>query len=387
MALIVTKINATSRRKLEETGDKRTPLYLSQHAGAACSPKQLQENRMLMKNTEGKSATARRKLLKCSAALASCAIATVIATGALAQTPAQAWPKNNIKLVVAASAGSAPDIIARVIADKLIPVWKQPIVVENRTGAGGLVAMRYTSSAPADGYTLVLAHAAAAVVTPYTYRSAKYDIEKDFTTIATVGYTPMGLIGSIDAPAKTLAEVLQQSRQNPGKVVLGNPTQASIPHLASELLNQQGNGDFFNVTFGGASNGIKSVINGDAQYYIDGIGPLMSMIRAKRVRPIAVFSEKVLEGLEGIPLAKDTVPGLNVTGWFVLAAPANMPKDLVTRINADVNKVLSMPDVVARFREFGTYPQVGSVAEAQNFIKKEKVLWSEVLKKANIKPE
>ncbi|RJF95485.1 Bug family tripartite tricarboxylate transporter substrate binding protein [Noviherbaspirillum saxi] len=342
---------------------------------------------MSLKNTASPRNSGRRTRLKHALAIFAGTVAATLANGVMAQTPTQAWPKNNIKLVVAATAGSAPDIIARVIADRLGPVWQQPIIVENRTGAGGLVAMRYTSSSAPDGYTLVLAHAAAAVITPLTYRAAKYDIEKDFTTIATVGYTPMGLIGSVDSSAKTLADVLEHSRKNPGKIVLGNPTQASIPHLTSELLNQQGKGDFFNVTFGGAANGIKSVINGDAQYYIDGIGPLMPMIRAKRVRPIAVFSDKVLEGLEGIPLAKDVIPGLSVTGWFVLAAPANMPKDIVARINADVNRVLAMPDVVARFREFGTYPQIGSVADAHAFIKKEKVLWSDVLKKANIKPE
>lgn len=320
-------------------------------------------------------------------------IAVMGAVSALAAfwlgSPAQAqdWPKAPVKMVVAATPGSAPDIIARILSERLSPLWKHPVIVENRQGAGGLIAMRATASSPADGHTLVLAHAAAAVITPYTYRSAKYDIDKDFTTIASIGYTPMGMIASLNSPAKNLADVIELSKKEPGKQVLGNPTLTSIPHLAGELLNQQGGAKLFNVTMGGAANGQKAVISGDAPYYIDGVAPLLPMIRANRVRPIAVFADKELDGLEGIPLAKDTVPGLVLTGWFVLAGPAGIPKPVVAKINEDINRVLAMPEVIAKFREFGTYTQPGSVAEAQAFMKSEKARWSQVLRTAGIQAQ
>lgn len=306
-------------------------------------------------------------------------------------TPAAAqqasWPQKPVRIIAPTQAGSAPDIIARIVADKLTSTWKQTVIVDNRPGAGGIIGMRSASSSAPDGYTLVLAHAAAAVVTPYTYVSAKYDIEKDFSTIAFLGYTPMGIVANNDAPGKTLADMIEQSKQNPNKYVLGNPNRTSIPHLAGELLNQQAGAKLFNVSFGASPNGLQGVIKGDATYYIDGVAPLLPMIRSKRVRPVAVFSESVLEGLEGIPLAKDTVPGMSVTGWFILAGPAGMPKAVTEKINKDVNEVLSSPEVIAKFREFGTYINPKSTSESSVFVKAEKARWSGVLKTAGITAE
>lgn len=308
----------------------------------------------------------------------------------LASLPAAAdngWPLKPVKLIVAAPAGSAPDIIARILADNLTPVWKQPIVVDNRPGAGGIIGMRMGSSARADGYTLVLTHASAAVVTPFTYKSAKYDIDRDYTVIATVADTPMGIVANPNAPAQTLAELIQQAKANPNKVALGNPGRTTFAHLAGELINQQAGANIFNVSFGATSAGLQAVVKGDAPYYIDGVGPLLPMVRSKRVKPLVVFADRQLEGLEGIPLAKDAVPGLTVTGWFALVSAAGLPKAITDKINADVNRVLTVPEVGAKFREFGTYPKPGSVSDAKAFIANEKTLWSGVLKKAGIEAE
>lgn len=161
-------------------------------------------------------------------------LAGLTAAGALAQTAA--WPQKQIRLLVAAPAGSAPDLIARIIGDKLSKQLGQPLIVDNRPGAGGIVAMGMLKSAPPDGYTLAIPQAAVVVVTPFTYKEASYDIERDFETFAVVGKTPMLFVTNASNPAKNLADAVAMARAKPDQVAVGNPTRTSIPHLAAELV-------------------------------------------------------------------------------------------------------------------------------------------------------
>ncbi|GAA5232265.1 tripartite tricarboxylate transporter substrate binding protein [Verticiella sediminum] len=296
-----------------------------------------------------------------------------------------AWPDKPVRLIAPLAAGSAPDVIARILAHELGELWQQTVVVENRPGAGGIIGLEATRQAPADGHTLALVHASAAVVTPVTFKSARYDIERDFDTIATVGYTPIAMVANPGAPATSLAEVIEASRAKPGEVDLGNPGRTTSAHLAGELLNQQVGARLFPVPFSG--NGVQAVVGGDVPYYVDGVAPLLRMVEADRVRPIAVFADRRLDGLEAFPLATDVDPGLVVTGWFVVASPAGLPEPLIEKINADVNRVLAKPEVARRFREFGTYPQPGTVAQARDFVRQEKERYAQIIQRAGIQPE
>jgi tripartite-type tricarboxylate transporter receptor subunit TctC len=308
---------------------------------------------------------------------------------ATAQTgkPAHGWPTETVKLIVPTSPGSSGDIVARLLANKLSPIWGKPVVVENRPGAGGLIAMRATASAAPDGHTLTLTHTSAAVVTPNVYRAAKYDVEKDFTAIAVIGYTPMAIVASVDSKEKNLADMIEASRQSPEKLAMGHPGHATMAHLSAELLGQEGGAKIFLANMGSAANGLKGVLAGDIRYYIDGLAPLMPMIRSNRVRLLTVFSDKVPEGMEGATLAKDSVPGMVMHGWFAMMGPIGMPQAVTAKINADVNKVLAMPDIISRFKDFATYPQTGSAEEAASYIQAEKQRWSKVLKRANIEAQ
>lgn len=327
----------------------------------------------------------RRRRLVCMAA-GTALLAGLTSPAVIAQVakPSKPWPSAPVKFIVPTAPGSSGDIVARLLANQLAPMWGQPVVIENRAGAGGLIAMRATAAATPDGHTLTLTHTSAAVVTPYVYRAARYDVEKDFTAVSVVGYTPMAIAAAVDAPEKTLPDLISTSRQQPDKLNMGHPGHATMAHLSAELLNQEAGAKLFLVNMGNAANGLKGVLSGDIRYYIDGLAPMMPMIRSNRVRPLTVFSDKVPEGLEGVALAKDSVPGTVMHGWFALLGPARMSPAVTVKINADLNKVLAMPEVANRLKDFATYPQFGTAEEARAYIHREKERWSKVLKRANI---
>ncbi|MEJ8859907.1 tripartite tricarboxylate transporter substrate-binding protein [Variovorax robiniae] len=292
-----------------------------------------------------------------------------------------------MKMVLPTAPGTAPDIIARIIGNKLAATMGQPVIVENKPGAGGILAMNQLRHAPADGYTFSLVHAAVATVTPLTYKEAKYDIERDYETVAVLGVTPMLFVAGPKFEAKTLADAIKAAKAAPDQVSIGNPQRTSIPHLANELLAMKTGARFQQVPFATTGQGVQAVISGDISMYTDGVGPLLQLVKSGRLHALAIAADKVLPGLEGIPLAQDAVPGLNVYGWFMVAAPKGTPKPVVERLNAELNAALQMPDVIAKFGEFGTYATPGSVAAAQAFVKREKTLFGGVVKSIGAIPE
>lgn len=317
-------------------------------------------------------------------------LASLIAAGcclASVSAHAQAWPAKQVRIIVAAPPGSAPDIAARALADKLTTSWGQSPLIDNKPGAGCGIAIDAARAAPPDGYTLVLPQAACVVVSPLTYKTFKSDIDKDFVNLSVVAVSPMMIIANEKAPAKNLAEMVAWAKANPDKLTMGNPTRTSIPHLASELIAQQTGSKIFQVSFANTGQGVTAVVGGDTMFYIDGAAPLIPMVKAGKARAIAVLADKVLPGLEGYPLAKDAIPGLEVNGWFMVMAPKGLPAAIATKINADINAALVQPDVVARFAGFGAYPRPGSLADADAFFKKEQSTWAKVIKSANIQAE
>lgn len=319
-----------------------------------------------------------------------CRLALVAALGAVAMSAiaqAAAWPQKPIRLLVPAPAGSAPDLIARIIGEKLSRSLGQIVIVDNKPGAGGILAINQLKSAPPDGYTVGLNQAAVVVVTPYTYKEATYDVERDLEIIAMVGKTPMMFVTNATNSAKNFADAIAMAKAKPDQVSVGNPTRTSIPHLASELAGMKTDAKFLQVPFSTTGQGIQAVVNGDTAFYVDGVGPLMQLVKAGKLRVLAVASESELPGLEGLPLANKTVPGLNVYGWFSMQAPKGTPAAVLQRLNADINLAMQQKDVISRFREFGTYVTPGSVADARHFVKGEKEMFGGVIRTLGLKPE
>ncbi|MES1979162.1 MAG: tripartite tricarboxylate transporter substrate binding protein [Pseudomonadota bacterium] len=309
------------------------------------------------------------------------------ATLASAHAQSGAYPQKPVRIFVAAPAGSAPDLIARILSEKLASQLGQPVIIENRPGANGIVAMNALKAAAPDGYTIAMPQAAVVAVTPFTYKDAHYNVERDFETFAIVATSPMLFVTNMSNPAKNLADAAAAAKAAPDRVAIGNPTRTSIPHLAAELAGLKTNAKFQQVSFATTGQGIQAVVNGDTAFYVDGVGPLIQLVKSGRLRALAVASETELPGLEGIPLANKSLPGLNVSGWFSMQAPKGTPAAILQRLNNEVKIALQLPDVVAKFRDFGTYPTPGSVADAQKFIKGEIDQFSGVIRTLGLKPE
>jgi len=261
------------------------------------------------------------------------------------------------------------------------------VIVENKPGAGGILAVNAARGTEPNGTTLLFAQAAVVVVSPQTYKEAKYDLERDFETVGVVASTPMLFVANIDKGPKTWADAVSQVKATPDKLSLGNPTRTSIPHLTGELVGQTVGGSFQNVPMSSTGQGIQAVVNGDTAMYVDGVAPLIPLVKAGRLRELAVSADRVLPGLENIPLAKDQVTGLNVSGWFMLFVAKGTPKPVLEQLNTAMNAAVKTPEVVDKMRDLGNYPIGGTLADATAFLKREKAQWAEVIRKSGLQPE
>ncbi len=304
-----------------------------------------------------------------------------------ASVHAQAWPQKPLKLLVPSGAGSAPDVVARLMGERLGRALGQPVVVENKVGGGGLIAINQLRQAPADGYTLSLVQAAVATTTPFLYKEATYDVVRDLDTIGTIAVTPMLFVSNPEFPAKTLAEAIAAAKAAPGAVALASSSRGSIPNLAGELLGRRAGVQFQNIPYQTSSQAVQAVVGNQVPLFVDGVGAMVQLVRSGKLRALAVASETVLPGLEGIPLAKDTVPGLNLYGWFALMAPKGTPKDVVARLNKEVNDIIRQPDVIEKFHGMGTYARGSTPEGAQQFIRNEITMFGDVIKASGLKPE
>jgi tripartite-type tricarboxylate transporter receptor subunit TctC len=302
----------------------------------------------------------------------------------LAQAQAPGKP---MTMVVPAAAGSAPDIVARLLGDELQHRLGQSFIVENKPGAGGIVAVMAAKSAANRDNTLLLVHAAVATVTPLTYRAARFDLAVDFEPVATVAETPIMFVANQAKGPRSLAEAIAQAKASPDAVALGSTARGSIPHLAGVLLGQMTGAQFNNIPMSGSGQALQAVLGGDTAMSVDGIAPLLPMVKAGRLLALGVTSSRILPGLEGLPLANETVPGLALTGWFMLLAPRGMPQARLQQINEAVNAALKSPDLVRKLQATANYPVGGSAAEARSFLESEKKKWAQAVQQAGLKAE
>lgn len=302
-------------------------------------------------------------------------------------THASAYPEKIVRILVPSIAGSAPDIIARQVAERLTASWKQQVIVENKPGGNGIVAMNALRQSPPDGYTLGLFHAAAAVITPMMYKEAKFDIQRDTDVASTLAYTPMMFVAGPKSGYQSLADVLKAGKATPDTVAIGSPNRGSVPHLTAEMLGQLQNTTFRQVNFSGTTQALQAVVNGDVPVYVDGIAPLVPLVRAGRLKALAVTSDTGLPGLQSIPLAKEAAPGLTVKGWFALFSPKGTPTAVLDEVNSAVSRTLEQAAFVGRLKDLGTYPMALGREASVRFVQEEKARWERVIKEAGVKPE
>ena len=303
--------------------------------------------------------------------LASCA--TLAAHGA-------SYPSKPVKIIVQVPAGNGPDVVLRIIADRLGGIWQQQPVIINRPGAGGLLAARAAVAAEPDGYTLFDAITSTLLVLPIT-QNLSFDPNEDLLPIGQVGEQPFVIGVSPSLGVSTLAELIALAKRKPGKILYAAAARGSMPHLASELLRARAGIDIGFVPYPSAAQAVQDIVGGRISVVFEDMAALAGPIKAGWIRPIAVTSPLRLPNFPDIPAAAETVSGYRASGWFVLMAPAGTPDAIVQKLNGDLRSVVGQPEVQERLAKLATYVHPMSVAQTAQFIASEQKLWQPVARK------
>ncbi len=306
-------------------------------------------------------------------------------SGAFAQTPA-AWPTKPVRMMVPFPAGTVPDVMARLLGEKLAALWGQPVVIDNKAGAGGVIGLSAVKSGDKDDHALVFAPASVYALSPYMFKSKHVDIVQDFLPVGLVGVGPMMVAVRADSPAHTLTDLIAMARKEPDKFVVATTPPYSLPHLTAELIGRAAGVPLRAVPYGNTGQSIAAVINGDAQMLIDGIPPIDSMIKGKRLKAVAVLSDKRLPEQPQLPTAAESYPSLVINGWFGIVAPRETKATTIERVNRDLATALAQPDLVARFEALGVYPRPLTPTQFGTFWSQERSRWEQVLRDVGAQP-
>lgn len=312
----------------------------------------------------------------------------VLTTLAIAFVPAQAqtWPSKPVRMIVPAGSGAAPDVIARLLSDKLAAIWGQGVVVENRPGAGGIPGMSALARSDKDGYTIGFVPAAMGTITPLVFKNPQFNPDTDLMSVATVGTSPLMLVTPTSTGIQSLSDLAKTAKANPGKVNFAAPQLNSLPHLAGEMLSKTGGMGLFTVPYPAPPVAINAVLAGDATLTADGVPSLIGHIRGGKLKALAVTSAQRLPGLD-IPTVAETYPGFEIIGWFQIIVPAGTPSAVSEKINRDVNRIMQQPDMVGRLADMGIYPRVDSLTGAKEFFVEQQKAMKKLVTELGIQPQ
>jgi len=311
-------------------------------------------------------------------AIAALAFWTTLAFG-------QAFPSKPVKIVVPFTAGSATDILARTFGQKLSELWGQPVIVENRPGAGGTIGAALVAKSPADGYTL-LVHSAAQAVNASIYPTLPYDTTKDFVEVATLGGQPNVLVVAPSTGYKTVADLIAAAKKSPGTLNFGSAGTGSGTHINGEKFRLAAGIDVVHIPYKGTPEAITDTMTGRVTYFFSPISAALPNIREGKLVALGVSTAKRSSALPNVPtIAESGLPGFDYNLWVGMFAPAGTPADVVDKINADVAKVLQTPDARERLAALGAEAMVMTPAEFRKFMRDEIDDSAKVVKAAGIK--
>jgi len=314
-------------------------------------------------------------------------VAALVVTSLTTIAAAQDYPGNKpIKLVVPFPAGGGTDIFARVIGNKLAETLKWVVVVDNKPGAGGNIGIDAVAKSPPDGYTIGLGQTSNLAINPSLYAKLPYDPLKDLVPIVLVADAPLVLVVPANSPFKTVADVVAAAKKKPGDVTFGSPGNGTVAHLTGELFQMAAGVKFQHIPYKGSAQALTDLMGGQVQVYMSSIPTALSHIKGGKLRALAVTSPKRAPSLPDVPtIAEAGYKGFDANTWFGLVAPAGTPAPIVTKINAEVNRILKMPDVKEKFAAEGGGAIGGSSQEFAALLKSDYVKWGKVVKDSGAK--
>ncbi|MEK8052749.1 tripartite tricarboxylate transporter substrate binding protein [Ideonella sp. DXS22W] len=318
-------------------------------------------------------------------ALAACLLAA-LGTSALTSAFAQSWPSGPINLVVPFAAGSGTDAVARIVAKRLGDRLKTQVLVDNRAGASAQIAAQYVAKAKPDGHTLFMTTNTSHSANPALFASLKYDPIKDFTPIARVGELPFALVVNGTSTARTLGDFIAQAKAQPGKFSYATPNSTSL--VASETIKRIAGIDVVGVPYKSSPQALTDVIGGQIQMYVADLGSALPMMKAEKVRALGVTTRAPLKSLPGVPPIASAIPGFDLTSWNGLFGPAGLPAPIVERVNTELQAVLAEKEVQEQLAALGfeVWPSK-TPAEFATYVQDQLTHWTDLIKRAGIRPE
>lgn len=298
-------------------------------------------------------------------------------------------PKGPVKILVGWAPGGGTDVFARIVGQKLTELWGRSVIVENKPGATGALAADYFAKTRfTDGLTLLMAHVNTHAISPQIFKSITYDPLKDFAPIVLIGATPHVLVTSSKNSYASVKEVVELCKKNPGKISFGSSGTGSVQHLAAEMFNMAAGVQTIHVPYKGSGPMQTDLIGGQIDFSFDTMTAATAQVKAKKMNAIAQTRVNRAKGFpEVVTMDEQGFKGFDASSWYGLVGPKDMSKELAKRINADVNKVLAMPDVIARFDGFGVEDGGGSVEKFAAFMATEYKKWGEVVRIAKVTEE
>jgi tripartite-type tricarboxylate transporter receptor subunit TctC len=300
---------------------------------------------------------------------------------------AQAWPNKPVRLILSQAPGTSPDIAARLVADRLGRIWGQALVIDNKPGGQNVIGTLAAAKSAPDGYTFFFGTTAAIVTNPLTFKSLPYDPAKEFDPVAMIAKSPMVVAVSSKVPAKTLAELIAIEKAKPGSLSTAEEGPRTFSGMMSVALNLATGMQALQVPYNGAAPMIQDTIGGRTQIVMLSSASVAPFIQRGDLRPLAVTASKRVAGMESVPTLAETYPGFEYVGWFALLAPAGTPKDVIARVNRDVNKVLTDPELLTHLHDLGLIVEGGTPQQLNDFLAAERARWGKLIKEIGLQPE
>jgi len=302
-----------------------------------------------------------------------------------APAAAQTWPAKPLRLVVTFPSGGAPDILARLFSEKA--QLGQPVVVDNKPGAGGNIGADFVAKSPADGYTLVLGTVGTHSINGSLYEKMPYDMVKHFAPVSLIASAPNLLVVNNNVPAKTVSEFVAHLKANPDKLSFGSPGVGTSVHVSGELFKSMTGTQMTHVPYKGRQFAIPDLVGGSIQLMFDNMPSALPMAREGKIRAIAVTTAKRSSAAPEIPTIAETIPGFEATTWFAMFAPAGTPKPVVDKLNAEVVRVFRLPEVAERLKTLGLEAVLSSPEELSAYQATEITKWTKVVKDSGARAE
>ena len=312
----------------------------------------------------------------------------VACTLAPAAASAQAYPTKPIRLICPFPPGGTTDVVARIVALGLTEAWGQQVIVDNRPGAGAVIGTEMAAKSPPDGYTVLLGSITTHAVNPALHKKLNFDAVNDFTPVTLVVSSPQLLAVNPSVAARSVKELIALARRTPGQLNYASAGQGSSPHLTFELFKSASGIDIRHVPYKGTGPAITELVGGQVQAMITGVVALMPHVKSGKLRALAVTSKGRVGVLPDVPTIMESgVPNFDVSSWFGVFLPAGTPKAIVTKMNAQVRKIVEAPDVKKRLIDLGADPETNTPEQFAAYVRSEKSRWAKVVQDTGARVE